>query len=340
MSKKMTRLRKKILFSPLYALVFAILLACAAKNACANATQLQIAQYIGGGEMATRQNYPNALAGLIAAASKCTGTALHADPLMLTSFTDPRLAQCPLLYINWDDRTDWDQLDLNEITALRQYLNNGGFVFIDAGIAASFLRQSFSMQQQHHSFAEWKERPEVTAFFQKVLPQQQFRKVYRNDPVFSGCFQGLPDTSLLPESVLDYTVTEKWPDGTYSAVAIRIDSHIAVLAMPVIAMGWARNPNGSWQTTIRLRVLEGGKAKLNESLSNAAVTGRQFEVTREDGAQDIVFCQNDAMPAWQKEPNNHWRVFRYYDSRQINDFTHVFYTRLGINIITAAIYGL
>ena len=57
------------------------------------------------------------------------------------------------------------------------------------------------------------------------------------------------------------------------------------------------------------------------------------------GGKDAIYCQGAALPAWAQDPAGNWRVFRYYDSRQISDFTHVFYTRLGINVLVAALLG-
>ena len=56
-----------------------------------------------------------------------------------------------------------------------------------------------------------------------------------------------------------------------------------------------------------------------------------------DNDKDIIYCQEAATPAWANEPGNKWRVFRYYGSREISDFAHVFYTRLGTNILVHAL---
>lgn len=303
-----------------------------------SANQLRVAQLAGSTGNALMRNYPSALPCLLDAAAARTGIAVAPEPVLISSFIDERLAECPMLYINWDDRNDWEEFSDAEIGALRKYLENGGMCFVDAGITAAFLRGPDG-RAQHHSFPEWQENPAVHQFFARVLPEESFLPVLRTDPLFSCCYQGLPDAALLPPTVKQYTVEEKWPDGTYAAVAIRLNGHIAVLATPVIAMGWGRNSRGGWQTQIRLRVLEGSD-DLGSMLQEAAYSGQRFEVTREDGGTDVVFCQEEALPAWTREPNGNWRVFRYYDSRQIDDFTHVFYTRLGINIFTAALLGI
>ncbi len=301
-----------------------------------DAQEIRVAQFVDAGNSVLGRNYPTALPSLLTTARETTGLPFVPEPLILTTFTDPRLRDCPFLYINWDDRDDWDRLDEKELSALRQYLTGGGMAMVDAGIAASFLR-TVPGQTQHHSFAEWDPHPEVREFFQKVLPEDQFLPLRRDDPLFQSCFVGLPDDSLLPEVVRDYAKNEKWPSGTYAAVAIRHQGRLAVLCTPVIAMGWGRDVRG-WDTTIRFRALEGTE-RLGELLQTAPYSGPRFEVTREDGGRDAIYCQGDALPAWSQDPTGTWRVFRYYDSRQISDFTHVFYTRLGINVLIAALLG-
>lgn len=309
---------------------------CSVLCLVANAQELRVAQLVSAGTSVFHRNYPNALPSLLAAARETTGLPFAPEPLLLTSFTDPRLRDTPFLYINWDDRNDWESLDETECSALRQYLEGGGMAMIDAGIAASFLR-TVPGQSQHHSFAEWDPHPAVRDFFAKIFPDEQFMPLRRDDPLFRSCFEGLPDASLLPEVVRIYAQDEKWPSGTYAAVALRLHGRLAVLCTPVIAMGWGRDARG-WNTTIRFRALE-GTAGLGELLETAPYSGPRFEVTREDGGKDAIYCQGNALPAWSQDPTGTWRVFRYYDSRQISDFTHVFYTRLGINVLISALLG-
>jgi len=92
---------------------------------------------------------------------------------------------------------------------------------------------------------------------------------------------------------------------------------------------------GGWVTNIRFRIREGTEG-LSDYLRKAAYSGARFEVTREDGAKDTIYCQKHALPAWVQEPGGRWRVFRYYGSREISDFAHEFYTRLGVNILAYA----
>jgi hypothetical protein len=245
-----------------------------------------------------------------------------------------RLFEFPFVYVNFADRQDWKLSDL-ERRNLRDYLERGGFIFFDAGINAEFLRDD-PMLGQHHSFADWEACPELKALVKGVFPEKEFQPLKRSHPLFRAFHQGLPDPVNLPATVRDYVVREKWPEGTYSAVGLEVKGRLAVLATPIIAMGWGRNSIGAWTTTIRFRVLEetGG---LSDYLKTAAYSGSRFEVTREDGAKDALYCQERALPAWVQEPGNRWRVFRYYGSREISDFAHVFYTQLGTNILVYAL---
>jgi len=277
--------------------------------------------------------YPDALPSLLEHIGKEANVNLASQPVELADFSDERLLECPCVYANMADRKDW-HFSPAEQDMLRKYLNNGGFIYIDAGITAAFLREHPELGQ-HHSYAEWEAAPELKEAFAQVFPDKSFAPLLRNDPLYRTFYQGLPDASLLPDSVRDYTVQEKWPEGTYSAVALRINGRIAVLCTPIIAMGWGRNAMGQWRTTIRFRILEGTQG-LDELLKTAAYSGPKFQVTREDGGQDTIYCQDGALPAWANEPGNKWRVFRYYSSQEISDFAHVFYTRLGTNILLYA----
>ncbi len=304
----------------------------------ATAPQLRIAQLGPVAGSSLNRNYKNALPSLLAEAGRRLDLPVDTSPVLISSFKDSRLAGCPFLYINWGDRQDWDNMDDSEILALQRYLHNGGMVFLDGGITASFLRSKPGISQRH-SYGEWQESPQVRDFFQRVLPGKPFVPLRRDDPLYGCCYQGLPDSSLLPSTVKDYTLEEKWPGGSYSAVAIRLNGHLSVVAMPIIAMGWGRGASGGWETNIRFRVLE-GTAGVENLLSRAAALGERFQTTREDGGVNVVYCQENSLPAWIQEPGARWRVFKYYDSHQINDFAHTYYTRLGINILVAALLGM
>lgn len=295
--------------------------------------EIRIAQLSPSGDP-WRRNYANALQSLLSHVAEKTYTNVVPEPVLINDFTDERLLECPFVYANFADREDWT-FSPAEQDALRHYLQHGGFIFIDAGITASFLRDHPELGQ-HHSYAEWDASPQIKEAFAAVFPGKEFQPLRRNDPLFRAFYQGLPDTSLLPDTVRTYTEEEKWPDGTYSAAALRINGRIAVLTTPIIAMGWGKNSLGQWTTTIRFRVLE-GTSGLDSYLEKAAYSGARFEVVREDGGKDVIYCQEQALPAWANEPGGKWRVFRYYGSREISDFAHVFYTRLGTNILVHAL---
>jgi len=283
---------------------------------------------------AVTRHYPDALPSLLRHVAEVTSLNVVAEPVIIESFEDERLCQYPFIYVNFADRPDWTLSELEKVN-LRGYLERGGFLFIDAGINAEFLRENLEFGQ-HHSFGEWDACPEIKQAFAAVFPQRTFAPLKRSHPVFRTFYKGLPDAGALPDTVKDYVVKEKWPDGTYSAVGLKVEGRLAVLVTPIIAMGWGKNSLGNWQTTIRFRVLE-GTAGLSDYLRTAAYSGARFEVVREDGAKDVLYCQKQALPAWVNEPGGNWRVFRYYGSREISDFAHVYYTRLGTNILVYAL---
>jgi len=279
------------------------------------------------------RHYANALPSLLRHINDTTTLRFAPEPVLIESFEDARLFRFPFVYCNFADRKDWTLTD-REKTNLRQWLERGGFLFIDAGINAEFLRENVELGQ-HHSFAEWQACPEIRNAFASVFPGKTFQPLPRSHLLFRVFYKGLPDTSVLPDAVRAFVEQEKWPEGTYSAVGLYIRKRLAVLVTPIVAMGWGRNAAGGWTTTIRFRVRESTEG-LTDYLKRAAYTGARFEVVREDGRKDVVYCQQRALPAWVREPDGRWRVFRYYGSRAISDFAHEFYTRLGTNILVYA----
>lgn len=280
------------------------------------------------------RNYPDALPSLLRELAARSTVPVDPEPAVLPSFAEPGLFNYPFAYVNFADREDW-AFSSAEQANIRDYLERGGFIFVDAGISAEFLRGDASYGQ-HHSFAEWRAHPDLQAAFAAIWPEKQFAPLPRRHPLFRSLYQGLPEAAELPDTVRDFVVEEKWPEGTYSAVGLEVKGRLAVLAMPIIAMGWGRDQLGNWRTTIGFRIRESAPG-LDDVLQTAAYSGRRFEVAREDGAVDVVYCQADAMPAWVREPEGRWRVFRYYHSSEISDFAHRFYTRLGLNILVYAL---
>lgn len=281
-----------------------------------------------------QRNYPDALPTLLETINGTTTFDINLDPVFIESFADPKLLEHPICYVNFGDRPDWE-LTEEERDNLRGFLDRGGFLYIDAGINADFLRESNPAYSQSHSFAEWRVSPELEEVFREIYPSERFRALPRDHSLFRSFHAGLPDAEVLPETVRDFVVNEKWPQGTYSAMGLELDGRLAVLCMPILAMGWGQNETGQWTTFIGFRIREGAEG-LSERLSEAAYTGTRFEVVREDGRQDIIYTQQEAMPAWVQEPSGDWRVFRYYYTPEISDYAHRFYTQLGVNVFVYA----
>ncbi len=303
----------------------------AAAAAAVDVPEVRIAQLRSGA--AVKRNYPYALPSLLEHVAKETTVKVVPEPVILESFEDERLFEYPFIYANFADREDWTFSQLEQQN-LRDYLTRGGFLYIDAGINAEFLREQAAFGQ-HHSFGEWDACPELKAAFETVFPERDFQPLRRSHHLFKAFYSGLPDTKILPDTVREFVEEEKWPDGTYSAVGLTVEGRLAVLVTPIIAMGWGKDNLGNWRTTIRFRVRESTEG-LSDYLETAAYSGSRFEVVREDGGKDVIYCQKQALPAWVHEPSGRWRIFRYYGSREISDFAHVFYTRLGTNIVVYA----
>ncbi len=280
------------------------------------------------------RNYPYGLTTLLKHLRENTAVAIDDHPDTATSFEDNRIFDYPFIYVNFADRREWKFSEL-EKRNLRAYLARGGFIHVDAGIRASFLR-GHARAAQRHSFADWEETPEIRDAFKDVFPGKRFRPLKRAHPIFKAFYKGLPDSTKLPAEVREFVTKEKWPEGTYSFVGLKVKGRIAVLCTPIIAMGWGKNQLGRWSSTIGFRIRESAK-DLDLRLKTAAHDGKPFMTKREDGEKDLVFCQPATKPAWVKEPNDVWRVFRYYHSTEISEFAHEFYTQLGTNIV---IYSL
>lgn len=282
---------------------------------------------------AVSRNYPYALTTLLKELNKNTSMKLDLQPVIIGSFSED-IFKYPMIYANYADRKDWT-FSNDEINNLKEYLEKGGFLYIDAGVNASFLKEE-NDAGQHHSFANWDITAKLKKAFEQVFPDKSFSPLPRSHKIFGMIHEGLPDSSKLPDTVHDFVVNEKWPDGTYSLVSLNINKRVAVLASPIIAMGWGKNQLGNWVTNISFRVRESEEG-LSDRLRTAAYSGGRYDVIREDGRKDFIYTQSGSMPAWVEEPDGTWRVFRYYNSTEINDFAHQFYTRLGSNIF---FYGL
>ena len=183
---------------------------------------------------ATRK-YPDALPSLLKTMNEETSTRFDTDPLFISELTDDRLMENPILYVNCDDQPNLE-FPAEELAALRRYMEQGGFVYLDAGIKASFLGDL------GHSYAAWEERPEVNELFRQVYPEKSFLPLPRNHEIFRSFYKGLPknrdlmieaNQKRLPETVLTFVEQEKWPQGTYSFVGMKVKGRLACVASPI-----------------------------------------------------------------------------------------------------------
>ena len=285
------------------------------------------------------RRYPDALPSLLTMMNEQTWAKFDTDPLFISELTDERIFENPILYINCDDQTNLE-FTAEENQALRRYMELGGFVYLDAGIKASFLGADLG-----HSYAAWEERPEVREWFKNVFPEKAFIPLDRSHDLFRVFFKGLPQNSdlkieasqkRLPETVLTFVEQEKWPQGTYSFVGIKVKGRLACVASPICAMGWGRDEFGNWIPPISFRIRESAE-NFDENLKLASFAGKTFEVIREDGLKDIIYSEPGQRPAWVQEPTGRWRIFKYYQGEEISNYAHSFYARLGMNVFLYAL---
>ncbi|MCM8536912.1 MAG: DUF4159 domain-containing protein [Lentisphaeraceae bacterium] len=291
------------------------------------APSIRIGQVIGVNPMT--RSYPNALRTLLDLVDSESSVKVDKDPRVFRDFEDEGIFDCPFIYVNFVDREEW-KFSKKEKKNLRRYLENGGFIYIDAGINSEFLRKN-SKAGQHHSFADWSVTPTIAEAFKEIFAGKKFNALPRSHKLYKVFYKGLPDPEVLPDTVRKFVVSEKWPQGTYSAVGLEVNKRIAVLCTPIIAMGWGKRFDGQWETQISFRIRESTDG-LGEYLKNASHYS-SYQANREDGGKDTVFTDSANKPAWVKEPGDNWRVFRYYSSQTISDYAHEFYSRLGMNII-------
>ena len=277
--------------------------------------------------------YSSALTTLLKTLNEKTTLKFDTQPVIIHAFSK-KIFEFSMIYVNYGDRKNW-KLSAAEEQNLRTYLKQGGFVYIDAGINADFLDEA-SNQGQHHSFANWKVTKTLATVFEKVMPESSFTPLPRSHKIFKIFNAGLPNHKNLPKTVQDFVVNEKWPDGTYSLVGLKVDGRVAVLASPIVAMGWGKNTRGRWSRTISFRVRESSKG-LSKMLANTSYQGKKYKAVNEAGQLDYIYCVKGKKPSWVEEASGDWRVFRYYQGEEINDFAHQFYTRLGMNIFIYAI---
>ena len=285
------------------------------------------------------RRYPDALPSLLKMLNEKSSARFDTDPLFINNLTDERLFENPILYVNCDEQPNLE-FPVEERDALRRYLELGGFLYLDAGIKASFLGADLG-----HSYAAWEERPEVRDLFAQVFPEKTFIPLSRDHDIFRTFFSGLPknedlkiqeNQKRLPETVLTFVEREKWPQATYSFVGLKVKGRLACVASPICAMGWGRDEFGAWIPPISFRIRESAE-NFDKNLEIASFSGDTYEVTREDGLKDIIYSESGQRPAWVQEPNGKWRIFKYYSGEEISNYAHAFYSRLGMNVFLYAL---
>lgn len=288
---------------------------------------------------AVYRRYPDALPSLLKHVNDKSTAHFDPDPLFISRLDDKALSEHAILYLNCDDQPTLE-FDEAEVKALRIFLERGGFLYLDAGIKASFLGADLG-----HSYAAWEPRPEIAALFKQAFPGKPLVPLPRDHDLFRCFYKGLPasgdlriasEQKKLPATVLRFVEEEKWPQGTYSFVGLQLNDRVAVLASPICAMGWGKDEFGNWLPPISFRIRETAEG-LDRNLQEAAFEGSTYEVTREDGLKDTVYTQLGRRPVWVKEPNGRWRIFKYYTGEEISNYAHAFYTRLGTNVLLYAL---
>ena len=130
------------------------------------------------------RRYPDALPSLLKMMNEQTNARFDTDPLFISSLTDERLLENPILYVNCDEQPNLE-FPQEEREALRHYMEQGGFVYLDAGIKASFLGADLG-----HSYAAWEERPEVKELFAQPFSRKSLCSHSPQSRSFPHFFQG------------------------------------------------------------------------------------------------------------------------------------------------------
>jgi len=181
-----------------------------------------------------RRGYPTALTTLLDKINKSTHIKFDVQPVILNSFATDEIFKYPFIYANYADRPDWT-LSIKEKEFLKKYLERGGFLYIDAGINSSFLQKN-KKAGQHHSFADWKISLDLEQQFQDIFPESEFTPLNNSHEIFHSFYKELPNADILPESVREFVINEKWPDASYATVALTVKDRIAVIATPIIVL--------------------------------------------------------------------------------------------------------
>lgn len=284
---------------------------------------IPINQWVDGDYLQRR--YPEGLTSLVQAFNLAVGAKLNPSIQYQEALSAEILAGSPILYINAVDIKRWPTREQGRV--IRDWVEHGGFLFIDAGLQASFLQET----AQSHSYAAWEVAAPVAKFLRQTFERNP-EIVGVDHPIFQAWYSGLPDAKELPDNVRTYVVNEKWPNGTYSLMGLRWGQEYRVVLTPIICMGWGRDFSGAWSNHISFRVRE-YDPMVEARLRTTVAKSRQYEVPLLNNEKEVVFCENGEMPSWVREPNGRIRLFKYYRTSANDDFAHVFYTRFGINLL-------
>lgn len=289
--------------------------------------KIPVNQWVGSDYLQRR--YPEGLTSLLQAMNQVVGSDFNPSVQYLEGLNEDVLRSSPFLYINAGDIKSWPTQA--QCKVLRSWVEHGGFLWIDAGLQASFLQES----AQNHSYAAW-DVAEPVAKFLKMTFGKLPEIVPSDHEIFHAWYTELPDPKDIPEGIRDYVTKEKWPSGSYSTMGIKWGTEFRVVLTPIISMGWGRDLSGTWSSPIAFRVRE-YDSNAETQLKSTVAKGKQYEVPLLNNQKEFVYCETGDMPAWVREPNGRIRLFKYYKTSDISDYAHTFYTRFGINMLY---YGL
>ena len=215
----------------------------------------------------------------------------------------------------------------------------GGFVYLDAGIKASFLGSDLG-----HSYAAWEERDEVREWFGQIFLEKSFTPLARNHEIFRTFYKGLPDNEYLrleedqkrlPDTVLTFVEQEKWPQGTYSLVGIKVKERLAASASPFVLWGGAGMSLGLGFLLFFFGYASRPRILMKPCRSHPLPV--KPSKLPEKILKDEIYLLPGQRPLWVKEPTGRWRIFKYYSGEEISNYAHSFYARLGMNVFLYAL---
>jgi hypothetical protein len=133
-------------------------------------------------------DYPEAEENLVLRMSELTNLKVNQQPISLR-LTDPRINDYPLIYMC---DVGWMDLRKTEVTALRQYLLNGGFLWID----------------DFWGHAEWMN---LEMQMDRVFPELHWRDIPNDHPILTTVFE-LKECPQVPAKVFWDSTGETYDD--------------------------------------------------------------------------------------------------------------------------------